>query len=224
VEEARRAFSRHRRNPSEQAWQEYLEANKAKGAAISKAKRRCFEKAIEKASKEGGKSFWRLAKWAKSKSFLPPTPPSIPTLTTPQGPATALEAKCEALKARFLPPIPDADLSDIPGFQYPAEKFSPTTLSVVEIASALSKSRPHKAPGPDGIPMFFLKLLGRPLLEYLQPLFQACFCFSHHPLHFKQSSTVALRKPGMGDYSAPSAWRPVAFLNTLGKGPRHCRG
>jgi preprotein translocase subunit Sss1 len=39
VEEARRAFRRCRRNPTELAWQEYLEANRAKRAAISKAKR-----------------------------------------------------------------------------------------------------------------------------------------------------------------------------------------
>jgi hypothetical protein len=65
--------------------------------------------------------------------------------------------------------------------------------------------------------MYFLKLLGRPLLECLQPLFQACLHFSYHPLHFKQSSTVALRKPGKGDYCGPAAWQPVALLNTLGK-------
>ncbi len=83
VEKARRACRRHRRNPSEITWQEYLEANWAKGAAISKDKRQCFEGAIENASKEGGISIWKLAKWAKSNSFLPLTPPSIPSLTTP---------------------------------------------------------------------------------------------------------------------------------------------
>ncbi len=61
VEEARRAFKRHRRNPTELARQEYLEANRAKGAAIRQAKRQCYEEAIENACKEGGKSFWRLA-------------------------------------------------------------------------------------------------------------------------------------------------------------------
>jgi hypothetical protein len=54
VKEARSALRRHRRNPSELTWQEYLEANKAKRAAISKAKRWSFEEAIENASKEGG--------------------------------------------------------------------------------------------------------------------------------------------------------------------------
>ncbi len=150
-----------------------------------------------------------MAKWAKSKSFLPPTPPSITSLTTPQGPATTLEAKCDALKARFFPPIPPAYLSNITDFQDPAEKSLPPSYTLEEISSALFKACLHKAPGPDGIPMYFLKLLGRPLLEYLQPLFQACFDLSYHPLHFKQSSTVAPRKPGNGDYSAHVTWRPV---------------
>jgi hypothetical protein len=57
VEGARRTFRRHRRNLSELAWQEYLEAIRAKGAAISKAKWRCFEEAIENVCKKGGKSF-----------------------------------------------------------------------------------------------------------------------------------------------------------------------
>jgi hypothetical protein len=61
VEEARRALRRHKRNPSELAWQDYLAACKAKRAAISKAKRLNFEEAIENASKEGGRSYWRLA-------------------------------------------------------------------------------------------------------------------------------------------------------------------
>jgi hypothetical protein len=135
------------------------------GAAIRPAKSKSFEEAIESACKEGGKSFWRLAKWAKSKSFLPPTPPSIPSCTTPLGFTTMLEAKCDTLKAHFFPPIPPADLSHIAEFQYPAEKFSPPSITLEEIASALSEARPHKDPGPDGIPTYFLKLLGRLLLE-----------------------------------------------------------
>ncbi len=65
--------------------------------------------------------------------------------------------------------------------------------------------------------MYFFKLLGRLIIKYPQPLFQACFHFSYHPLHFKQSSIVALRKSDKGDYSAPAAWEPVTLLNTLRK-------
>jgi hypothetical protein len=57
VEEASRAFKRQRRNPSELAWQEYREANRAKGAAIRQAEGQCFGGAIENTCTEGGKSF-----------------------------------------------------------------------------------------------------------------------------------------------------------------------
>jgi hypothetical protein len=38
-----------------------------------------------------------------------------------------------------------------------------------------------------------------------------------HPNHFKSVCTVMLKKPGKSDYSSPSAYRPIALLNTLGK-------
>jgi hypothetical protein len=89
-----------------------------------------------------------------------------------------------------------ADLSDIPEFQYSTIKSSSPSVTLEEIASTLSKARLHKAPGPDGIPMYLVKLLGKPLLGYLQPLFEACIQLLYHLLRFKQSSTVALKKPG----------------------------
>ena len=38
-----------------------------------------------------------------------------------------------------------------------------------------------------------------------------------NPQVFKTARTVALRKPGKGDYQTPKAWRPIALLETLGK-------
>jgi hypothetical protein len=216
VEDERKAFRRCRWDQSQLAMEEYRAARNAKGAAIKAAKQRSFEEVLENASSDGEKSIWRLAKWAKSKSFLPPAPPSIPTLISAAGPATTPEAKCEALKARFLLPIPQADLSDIPSFVYPPEKISPSAITLEEITSALSKAKPHKAPGPYGIPVFILKLLGRPLLEHLQALIQACPNFSHHPSCFRCSSTVALRKPGKDNYSVLAAWQLITLLSTLG--------
>jgi hypothetical protein len=62
------------------------------------------------------------------------------------------------LKARFYLPIPAANISDIPSFVYRLETFSSAAITVEEIASALSKAKHHKTPGPNGIPVFVLKL------------------------------------------------------------------
>jgi hypothetical protein len=94
---------------------------------------------------------------------------------------------------------------------------SPISISEEEIFSVIKKSHTFKAAGSDGIPFFILKCLGSPLVSFLKPLFQACIDFSYHPTAFCHCSTVPLRKPGKGDYSAPGAWQLIALLNTLGK-------
>ncbi len=165
----------------------------------------------------GRRGIWQLAKWAKTRSHLPPTPSSIPNLVTPSGTATTPVEKAEALKTRFFPPMPDADLSDIPTACYPPEFPSPMSISEEEISSVIKKSHPFKAAGSDGILVFVLKCLGSPLVSFLKPLFQACIDFSCHPTAFCHCNTVPLRKLGQGDYSVPGAWRPIALLNTLGK-------
>ncbi len=156
-------------------------------------------------------------KWAETKSHLPSTPPSIPTLITPSGNATTPFDKAEALKAQYFPPMPEADLSDIHTASYPNEKHSPMSDTEEEICAVIKTSHPFEAAGSVGIPFFVLKCLGSSLVSYLQPLFQACIGFSYHPLAFRHCNTIPLRKPGKGDNSAPGAWRLIALLNTLGK-------
>jgi hypothetical protein len=52
VEEARRAFRKHRRNPSEQAWQEYLEANKAREQLSGKHRENIFKTQMKRRIKK----------------------------------------------------------------------------------------------------------------------------------------------------------------------------
>ncbi len=133
------------------------------------------------------------------------------------GTATTPSEKAEALKSRLFPPMPSADLTNIPHASYPAEIPSPLSISEDEISSVIKKSHPFKAAHSDGIPFFVMKCLGGLLVSYIQPLFQACIDFSYHPTAFCHCNTVPLRKPGKGDNSAPRAWRPIALLNTLRK-------
>jgi hypothetical protein len=39
----------------------------------------------------------------------------------------------------------------------------------------------------------------------------------HWPTHFKESLSVIIPKPGKPSYSMPKVFRPIVFLNTLGK-------
>jgi hypothetical protein len=55
------------------------------------------------------------------------------------------------------------------------------------------------------------------LLPHLGSIFRATFTLSMYPKAWKDSSTIVLRKPNKPDYSNPSAFRPIALLDTMGK-------
>ena len=83
--------------------------------------------------------------------------------------------------------------------------------------TAINNVKPNKAPGLDGIPNLVLQRL-LPLTEcYLVNLFNACLRCHYCPNHFRQSTTVVIRKPGKPDYTDPKAYRPIALLSTIGK-------
>jgi hypothetical protein len=158
VRNARRARRWHTRCPCADAWRAYLEALNAKGEAIRKAKAVYFKQAVAEAV-GGRRGIWPLAKWAKTRSHLHPTPPSIPNLVTLSGTATTPIEKAEAMKRQNFPPMPDDDLSDIPHASYPPDIPSPMLISEEEISSVIIKLHPFKAAGSDGIPFIVLKCL-----------------------------------------------------------------
>lgn len=110
------------------------------------------------------------------------------------------------------------DLTDLEGFNYPAPREDNPAITPEEIRHAIFKPAPDKAPGPDGIPHRILRLLHEDMAEPLRQLYNRCLQLGHHPTCFREATTVALQKPAKADYTVPKAWRPIALLNTLGKG------
>jgi hypothetical protein len=103
VRNARGAGRKHRRMPRAEAWRTYLEALSAKRSAIGKAKAAQFKQAVAEAAR-GRKGIWPLAKWAKERSHLPPTPLTISNLVSTSRIATTPSEKAIALKSQFFSP------------------------------------------------------------------------------------------------------------------------
>lgn len=60
-----------------------------------------------------------------------------------------------------------------------------------------------KAPGPDGIPNEILRETSDLLQPHLCLIINTSLFYGHYPHYFRQSITVALRKPQKGDYTIP---------------------
>lgn len=86
-----------------------------------------------------------------------------------------------------------------------------------EICQSILVTISDKAPGEDGIPNHILKSIIDLILPYLDFIFNACLTVGYCPTHFRSSITIVLRKPEKPDYTTAKAYRPIAFLNTIGK-------
>ena len=139
----------------------------------------------EATEKPGG--IWRLAKWARTKSHLPPPIPQFPTLQTENGLATTFEEKERALRMKFFPPPPEADLSDIANYSYPPQLADQNQLTIDEVISAVRRPKGLKSPGITGIPHLILQKSLGVTAKSITELFQACISLGYHPLEFKRA-------------------------------------
>ena len=121
-----------------------------------------------------------------------------------------------ALLARTLFPDPPATSSVPPDFEYPDPAEEWTDITKEQLALAIDKLSPLKAPGPDGVANAVFQKC-RTLSEYLLPLFNASVSLRTYFDPWRESTTVILRKPSKPDYSVPKAYRPIALLNTTAK-------
>src|SRR5450432_4271377 len=92
--------------------------------------------------------------------------------------AFQIDSWTELLYEQFYPTV-EADLSDISDVTFadstgvrPLQSECKATIEEVE--QAVRRQRAGKAPGKDGLPADFLKAMGRPMVEAITSLLDAC--------------------------------------------------
>jgi ribonuclease HI len=178
---------------------------------IRKAKRDYYDNLVRNTTSQ---DLWDRYKWTKSVRQYP----SPPIFTGEGQPlATDHSEKCDAIRAElFQPPAQLAGV--MPNLNIPLQdeiKCPPVTKA--EVHDAVFGPTPRKAPGPNGIPFLALRQAWNSADEIMFHLFEKCAETGYHPKVWKDSITVAIRKPNKPDYSKPRAYRPIALLDTMGK-------
>ncbi|QRV76906.1 Reverse transcriptase from transposon X-element protein [Ceratobasidium sp. AG-Ba] len=124
-------------------------------------------------------------------------------------------AKSKVLMDSFFPqPAPPSDARP-PKANPPVEDL--LELSVQDVREAILGFKPHKAPGPDGIPACVYREAVDLLAGPLHRIYSASLRTGNYPAEWRHSRTVVLRKPGKPDYTVAKAYRPIALLNVVGK-------
>jgi hypothetical protein len=86
-----------------------------------------------------------------------------------------------------------------------------------QILEQLRRTKPYKAPGPDGIPNIVLSSCANLIVDRLYYIYEAMLEKGLLYKPWKTSITVVLRKPGKPRYDVPKAYRPIALLNMMWK-------
>lgn len=215
--QARRGLARYRQqhhtNPPADMVADFRQKLGRSRKLICRLRRDAHRDRVSKASGDQ-RQVWGLSRWAKGRAaayqaFTPPIQRSEGLAYTPHD-------KAKALSDSFFPPPPTADLTDLQGFQYPQQLEVPD-ITPQEVLREIQRPGPDKAPGPDMIPNRALQALADILAPGLTTLYNICLHAGYCPSHYRDSRTVALRKPGKDDYSKPKSYRPIALLNTIGK-------
>ena len=175
--------------------------------AIRKAKRRWEDRQFKSINHQ---NVWRV-----KKDFTKAGPTVIPALRESEQHNTTddMQAKCEILRQKFFPPPPQTPETCA---VYPAPLES-EEFSSEEVAEILTHLRIRKSPGPDTVPNSALVNFAGVLTGPLTTIYNAALKLGYHPLAWKKSTNVVLRKPSKKDYSLPNAYRPIALLPCLGK-------
>ncbi|KAJ6436839.1 reverse transcriptase [Purpureocillium lavendulum] len=208
----RRIYSR---DHTVESWEAYRAARNRKKRLISKALRQTHREKVEQAA-ESPELLWRIAKWARNKQCQ--TSAITPALKDPATLETAITPgeKAELFRKAFFPKPPEANLEDIDNAVY-ADPINLPQIAEQEVEDAIRNAAPLKAPGPDGIVNRALQIASPWIRQHLTRIFNQSLSLGYCPQHFRNSTTIVIRKQGKDDYTIPKSYRPIALLNTIGK-------
>ena len=179
-----------------------------------------FRRTVLDAKREWGGNFlfqpnvhdlWQATRWWHGRKST-----CVPPLRSPSGDVTRIPAEMDAALAdRFFPshgaPVAASQPDDPP----PLPTRDLASISLEELASALSSTSNKSAPGPSGIGYKLLKWAFAASPDRFVRLFDACLSLGHHP--WRSARVLPLPKPSRPDYSLPKAYRPIALLECCGK-------
>lgn len=85
-----------------------------------------------------------------------------------------------------------------------------------EISRIITKLRPFKAAGPDGIQNILIKKLPPKAVKLIATIFNHCILKGYWPSAFKHAKVIPIPKSGK-DTTKPENYRPISLLNVIGK-------
>ena len=169
----------------------------------------------------GPQNFWDLKKWTQGSRQYP-----SPPIDRGEGlePALSHTEKCDTLREKLLPaplPLPNPPAIDL---QHHPEDIEWKSVTRNEVRTAILGAKAHNAPGISGMTGAAYHHAWKVASEEIVLILRMAAEIGYHPMMFRHSVCVVLRKPKKPDYTLPKAYRPIQLLEVLGKALERIQG
>ena len=163
---------------------------------------------------KGNKPFWKFIKSQRRDHT------GISALEIPDGTATTMASKAEALEGTFQSAFTVEDLTSLPTL---SEAIHPSieeiTITAPGVFALLSQTDPHKAGSPDNIPVQVLRELATELTPMLTHLFRQSLNTGEIPQEWKSAFVTPIFKKG--SRHNPSNYHSVSLTSIVCKTLEH---
>ena len=206
-----------RGTPDHPAHEEFRKISREYARDIDTAKANHWKEWIEEVQ---GNDLWMVNKYMNSSpsDFSCQRIPQLKQINSTK--TKTSKEKAERLAQVFFP-IPRDTPESLPPFierdppKAPPNEFTIFTAERVE--EALSKLKPHKAPGNSGIPNAALKQCAIMLSPFLAKIYTAICQLNYYPHKFRNINQIVIRKPGRPSYKEANAYCLIALIETIAK-------
>ena len=209
-----RAYNKARKSGKDEDWETFLSCQKELRKSLNKAEQEFVSDHLTTAMKENKKQFWSyMKKMGKSEG-------GVADLLVNNKIVSDGQRKAEALNTQFASVFTREDQSSIPSLGTSTIPSIPE-LVIHEggVLKQLQELLPNKAPGPDQIPPWFLKMFATKLAPLLTDLFQSSIDNGVLPHQWKTANVCAIFKKG--SKAAPENYRPVSLTSVTCKVLEH---
>lgn len=132
---------------------------------------------------------------------------------------TTFEGKVELFRTELFSITPDAAaLPPVPAYvpKYNDRSTPPPLFVDNDLRGVITEMPRNRRTRGEDVPNQLIKSCPETFMKLLLILFNACILFGYHPMDFKHSVTIVLKK-GSGPFWKASRYRPIALLSIIGK-------
>jgi hypothetical protein len=205
-----RLYNKAKKSGSPEDWKVYRDYNKECRRALNKSRWDYIHNELGSSVKEDPKSFWTFINSLRKENN------GVADLKVDNRLLTDSKDKAEALNNQFCSVFTQEDKTYIPTLgQSNMADIPELVIGEEGVRKQLLNLKPNKAPGPDGIFPWMLKMMANELTPILTKLFQQSIADGYLPSQWRQADICPIFKKG--DRAKPSNYRPVSLTSVVCK-------